>query len=100
MYATKLQSEEASSLFQAILSLESEEDCYRFFEDLLTVSELASLSQRWQVARMLNEGATYQTIVGKTGASSATISRVNRCLHYGAEGYQHVLAQLKEKKTE
>ena len=95
-YMSKLHSEEADHLFKTVLELKTEEECYRFFEDLLTVSELSSMTQRWEVARMLNRGSTYQAIVAKTGASSATISRVNRCLHYGADGYRLMLDRMKE----
>lgn len=100
MYNSRLHNEETDKLFNAILSLRDLEDCYRFFEDLLTVSELTSMSQRWEVARMLEMGATYQEIVSRTGASSATISRVNRCLHYGADGYRRVLDNTKKEDSE
>ncbi len=99
MYESKLQSESADRLFQAILTLQTIEDCYRFFEDVLTIGELGSMAQRLQVARMLDGGSTYQEIVAETGASSATISRVNRCLHYGAEGYRRVLDRTKDKNA-
>lgn len=100
MYQSKLQSEEADHLFKAILSLQSVEECYRFFEDLCTVTELHALSQRMEVAALLNRGETYTAIAEKTGASTATISRVNRCLSYGADGYQTVLARLDENRME
>ena len=90
MYQSKLQSEAADHLFEAILSLESMEECYRFFEDLCTVTELQALSQRMEVAALLRRGETY----------AATISRVNRCLSYGADGYQTVLRRLSEGKPE
>lgn len=98
MYNSKLRSDAMDQLFDSILRLEDRDECYRFFEDLLTVSELTSMSQRWEVARMLEAGSTYQEIVAKTGASSATISRVNRCLHYGSDGYRDMLAKTKEKE--
>lgn len=96
MYKSKLQNEEVDSLFQAILKLESEEDCYRFFEDVCTISEIRSIAQRWQVARLLDEGLTYSAIAERTGASTATVSRVGKCLNYGAEGYKCVLERIKK----
>ena len=83
-------------LFEAILCLESKEDCYSFFEDLCTVNELLSLSQRYEVASMLKEKRTYLEIAEKTGASTATISRVNRSLNYGNDGYELVFNRLKQ----
>ena len=83
--------EEARQLFRAILSLNSEEECAAFFEDICTIKEIQDLSQRLQVADMLNQGEKYQTIEQKTGASTATISRVNKCLVYGSGGYRTVL---------
>ena len=100
MYQSKLQSEAADHLFEAILSLKSMEECYRFFEGLCTVTELQALSQRMEVAALLRRGETYAAIAEKTGASTATISRVNRCLSYGADGYQTVLRRLSEGKPE
>ena len=100
MYQSKLQSEEANHLFKAILSLQSVEECYRFFEDLCTVTELHALSPRLEEAALLSRGETYTAIAEKTGASTATISRVNRCLSYGADGYQTVLARLDENRME
>lgn len=82
--------EAVDQLFKAILSLQNEEECYRFFEDVCTVNELLSLSQRYEVARMLREEKTYLDIAEKTGASTATISRVNRSLNYGNDGYDMV----------
>lgn len=82
--------EAVNHLFKAILSLQNEEECYRFFEDVCTVNELLSLSQRYEVARMLREEKTYLDIAEKTGASTATISRVNRSLNYGNDGYDMV----------
>jgi len=84
-------------LFKAILLLKNEKECYRFFEDLATINEIKELSQRLEVARMLNEGSTYEEI-HKTGASSATISRVKRCLNYGADGYKLIIERLFGKK--
>ncbi|MFI3238018.1 MAG: YerC/YecD family TrpR-related protein [Lachnospiraceae bacterium] len=86
----KLKTEAVDALFEAILSLNSKDECYDFFEDLCTVNELLSLSQRYEVATMLNAKKTYLEIAEKTGASTATISRVNRSLNYGNEGYDLV----------
>lgn len=87
---------ELEQLFQAIISLKDIEECYTFFDDLCTVNEIKSLAQRLEVARMLRENFTYNEIEAETGASTATISRVKRCLHYGNDGYQNVLNRLKE----
>lgn len=84
----KLQDLNLDYLFDAILSLKNQEDCYAFFDDLCTVPELKALSQRLTVAKMLNEKCVYSDIVAKTGASTATISRVNRSLSYGSNGYK------------
>jgi len=93
-YASKFKSKTNDELFRAILRLESTEECYRFFEDLMTVKEIQSIAQRWEVARMLKEGRTYHEIEAETKASAATISRINKCLLYGAEGYQILLKRL------
>lgn len=93
----KLKTEAVDSLFDAVLSLENREECYNFFEDLCTVNELLSLSQRFEVASMLKEHKTYLEIAEKTGASTATISRVNRSLNYGNDGYDLVFKRLNEK---
>lgn len=90
-YESKFQSPENDSLFDTILKLENREDCYRFFEDLMTIKELQAISQRWHVARLLNEGKTYTEVAEATSASATTISRVNKCLQYGAEGYKEML---------
>jgi len=90
----KIQTEATDHLFDAILSLNTKEECYNFFEDLCTVNELISLSQRFEVASMLREHKTYLEIAEKTGASTATISRVNRSLQYGTDGYQLVFGRL------
>ena len=87
-------------LFKVILSLKDQEQCYKFFEDICTVSELKAMAQRLEVARMLDEGCIYETIVEKTGASTGTISRVKRCLVYGADGYHSVMGVLKGEKQE
>lgn len=89
--------EEVRELFRAILSLDSEEECAAFFEDICTVKEIQDLSQRLQVAAMLNRGEKYQAIEQTTGASTATISRVNKCLVYGSGGYRAVLEKQNSK---
>ena len=96
-YHSKLESKEMDNLFEGILLLENSEECYRFFDDICTINELQSLSQRLEVAKMLKEKKTYIEIADKTGASTATISRVNRCLNYGSDGYNIVLRRLEEK---
>ncbi len=83
-------------LFTAILSLKDQEQCYKFFEDICTISEVKAMAQRLEVARMLDEGCIYEAIVEKTGASTATISRVKRCLVYGADGYNSVMPVIKK----
>ena len=87
-------------LFGAILSLKDQEQCYRFFEDICTVTELKAMAQRLEVARMLDEGCIYEEIVAKTGASTATISRVKRCLVYGADGYNSVMYVIRHPEEE
>ena len=81
-------------LYRAMMKLQTPEECYRFFEDLCTVSEPKAMEQRYEVAKLLDEGMVYNEILEKTGASSATISRVNRCLNYGADGYRVVLDRM------
>ncbi len=92
----KLKEFNVEFLFQAILKLENIDECYKFFEDLCTVQELKALAQRLQVAKMLSENKVYSDIVSETGASTATISRVNRSLHYGCDGYSVVFDRLKQ----
>ena len=82
-------------LYEAILSLRDLDECMRFFDDLCTVTELMAMEQRYQVASCLNEGMIYNDILAETGASSATISRVNRSLQYGADGYQVVFERTR-----
>ncbi|OZM56824.1 hypothetical protein CIB95_08610 [Lottiidibacillus patelloidae] len=94
MSIEKLKSEEFNELFEAILSLDSVEECYKFFDDICTINEIQSISQRLQVAKMLKGGLTYQKIETETGASTATISRVKRCLNYGNDGYNIVLNRI------
>lgn len=84
-------------LYESILELKTVEECRRFFEDLCTVAELRAMEQRLEVAMYLNDGLIYNDILEHTGASSATISRVNRCLRYGAGGYQAVLPRMAEQ---
>ena len=98
MYQSKLGNQETDHLFEAILTLETLEDCYRFFEDLCTIHELQSLAQRMEVARQLDEKKTYSHIAESTGASTATISRVNRSLNYGNDGYEMVFSRLQDKR--
>ena len=91
--------EGSALLVQAILALRTEEECRAFLEDLMTGGEIQDCSQRVLVAKLLREGLVYSRIAGATGASSATISRVNRCLHYGAGGYKAVIPRLREQKA-
>ena len=93
MNEEEIRSQEKDKLFDAILSLENAEECRRFFDDLCTINEINAMAQRFEVAVLLKEGETFNTIVDKTGASTATISRVNRCLKYGAGGYRSVLSK-------
>ena len=94
MFEPKVKNGQTDLLMEAVLKLESVEDAYRFFEDICTIAEVKSMAQRIEVARLLRAGVTYQEIARETGASSATISRVNRALLYGAEGYVRVLDAL------
>ena len=98
----QIRTEATDLLFDAILSLKDKAECYTFFEDICTINELMSLSQRFEVAKMLREQKTYLEIAEKTGASTATISRVNRSLNYGNDGYDMVFERLlgEEKKEE
>lgn len=96
----KIKTDAVDSLFDAVLCLQSRGECYSFFEDLCTVNELLSLSQRFEVAAMLKDGKTYLEIAEKTGASTATISRVNRSLNYGNDGYELVFGRMEKKETE
>ena len=95
MFESRLRSEQADLLARAFLTLESMEDCYRLFEDLFTIREVQDLSSRMEIAMMLRDKITYNEIVEKTGASTATIGRVNRALNYGAGGYERVIERLK-----
>ena len=90
--------EKSDQLYKAILQLKDEQECYDFFQDLCTVSELRSMEQRFEVASLLDDGMIYNDILERTGASSATISRVNRSLIYGNGGYESVLEKMKERE--
>lgn len=94
----KIRTTEVDHLFDAILTLKDKEECYTFFEDVCTVNELLSISQRYEVAKMLREGKTYLEISTATGASTATISRVNRSLNYGNDGYDMVLERIQKEE--
>ena len=87
-------------LFRAVLSLNSIEECYRFFEDICTVKELRDMSQRLDTAFLIDKGISYQHISEQTGVSTATISRVSRCLNYGAGGYREIIDRMKEAENE
>ena len=91
-----IRTKEVDHLFEAILTLKDKEECYTFFEDVCTINELLSISQRFEVALMLREGRTYLDISEETGASTATISRVNRSLNYGNDGYDMALNRMKK----
>ena len=92
-YVSRLKCSENDSFFSAVLKLRSIEDCYRFFEDILTIPELKSISQRWEVATLLHEGLTYSEISKRLNVSTATICRVNKALEYGAGGYRIALEE-------
>lgn len=96
MFEPKVKNEQTELLMNAMLQLTSVDDAYRFFEDVCTIAEVKSMAQRIEVARLLRAGVTYQEIAKETGASSATISRVNRALLYGADGYRRVLDAMEE----
>ena len=96
-YDSKFKREDIDELFQAILLLENEEDCYRFFEDICTINELHSIAQRLQVAKLLSEKKTYSEIEELTKASTATISRINKCLTYGSDGYKRILERMQDR---
>lgn len=93
-YKSNLESKEMDYLMEAILSLKDKEDCYRFFEDICTINEIKAIDQRIQVARMLKDGKTYTEVAKLTGASTATISRVNKCINYGSDGYNRVISRI------
>lgn len=93
---SKLKDESTDRLFEAILRIRDIDECYNFFEDICTVAEIKAIAQRLEVAKMLRDGHTYTDISERTGASTATISRVNRSLNYGADGYKTILERLGE----
>ncbi len=95
-----LHTPQVDELFEAILSLRDTEECYHFFEDVCTVKEIQDIAQRLKTARMLSEGANYLEINKETGCSTATISRVRRCLEYGPGGYRTVLARVSKKEND
>lgn len=97
MQIDKLRSKQLDQFFDAILALETREECYEFFDDVATMHEVQALSQRLQVAKLLYQGSTYQEIEKKTSASTATISRVRRALDYGSGGYKKILDRLENK---
>ena len=94
MMNMNLKNKETDMLVLSLLSLKTKEECYAFLEDVLTIKELSSISQRLEVARLLKEKKTFSEIISKTGASSATVSRVNKCLMYGSGGYDVVLNKI------
>ena len=95
---SKIKSKELDLFFKAILELQDIEECYKFFEDVATINEVKALAQRLQVAKLLSDKKTYTEIAEITGASTATISRVNRCLNYGSDGYNLILEKLKDEE--
>ncbi len=95
---SKLKDDSTDALFEAILLLKNTEECYNFFEDICTISEIKALAQRLEVVKMLEDKKIYSEISEKTGASTATISRVNRCFEYGSDGYKLILKRLRDKK--
>lgn len=97
-YESKYRREDIDELFDGILTLRDREDCYRFFEDICTINEIHSIAQRLQVAKLLSEKKTYNEIEKVTKASTATISRINKCIVYGADGYRRVLNRLNNEK--
>ena len=97
-YESKFKRADIDELFEAILLLKDEEDCYRFFEDICTINEIHAIAQRLQVAKLLSEKKTYTEIEDLTNASTATISRINKCLVYGADGYQRILIRMADSK--
>lgn len=93
-YNSRIKSAQADSLFEAVLKLENLEECYRFFEDICTIKEVQAIAQRLEVAKLLKQNKTYNEIESETGASTATISRINRSLNYGADGYKIIFEKL------
>lgn len=95
MYDSKIKNDEIDELYNAIMSLKSREECYQFFDDLCTFGEIKAMAQRFRVAKLLTEGKTFTQISEEVGASSATITRVNKCITYGSDGYKLILDRLK-----
>ena len=93
-YESKIKNRAADDLFDAIMSIEDLDECYKFFSDLCTVKEIRAMAQRYGVAKLLLDKKTYSEIEEATGASTATISRINKCLVYGADGYKRILERL------
>lgn len=100
MEINKIRGKQLDELFDAILSLQTREECYKFFDDIATMNEVQALSQRLQVAKMLKQGKTYNSIEAKTKASTATISRVRRCIDYGSGGYKLVFDRILDESAE
>lgn len=98
MYDSKVKNDETDELYEAIMSLKSLEECYKFFDDLCTFGEIKAMAQRFHVAQLLEEGKTFTQISEEVGASSATITRVNKCITYGSDGYKMVLERLGRDK--
>ncbi|MDK8276624.1 MAG: YerC/YecD family TrpR-related protein [Peptoniphilus duerdenii] len=94
MYSSKIKNEQTDGFFEAVLQLKNMEECYRFFEDICTVKEIQAIEQRLEVVKLLVQNKTYHEIEEETGASTATISRINRSLNYGSDGYKLVLERL------
>ncbi len=97
-YESKFKRSDIDELFDGVLTLRTREDCYRFFEDICTINEIHAIAQRLQVAKLLSERKTYSEIEKLTNASTATISRINKCIVYGADGYRRVLERLEAEK--
>lgn len=97
-YQSKFKREDIDEFFKAVLLLKDEEECYRFFEDVCTINEIHAIAQRFQVAKLLSENKTYSEIERITNASTATISRINKCLVYGSEGYRLILDRMEKEK--
>ena len=99
MYKSSFSSKEIEDLFQDILKLDNTEECFRFFEDLCTIKEIQDMAQRWKVAKLLSQNVSYTNITNETKASTATISRVNKCLSYGAGGYLLMLNKINKSNS-
>ena len=96
VYQSKFHDPMIDDLFQAVLYLCDQEECYRFFEDLCTIGEIKAMAQRWRVVKMLTDNRTYTDIIQETGVSTATVSRVKKCLHYGADGYRQIMERYRK----